>query len=355
MVAFDYFRAIAILIIIAGHSNVPWHINTLAEKMLVIMVKGGTSLFVFVSGFFLCYRYAKDFSLSTFMAAKTKFVLLPYVIITTLGYAFYLWSDADLPFYQLSGSGLPNILWDHVWDHVWDHAQLLGTYLLYGKISGAYWYIPFIFCVFLLSPLYLSYSRANTRLRVVLLLFAFLVSSAVHRPESNLNVIHSIVYFTPLYFLGINVGLQWQNLKQPIERFCLVFGAIALVLAGLQASFSDVVDNLHKQNMFTLTSFDYMIWQKASLSLFFLGLCLRLQRFRLPALKTVASASFALYFLHEWVLMAMSNSAVITEFRPSIELLSWFYTIAIALGISLVIATAIKFVLGLKSRYVIGW
>jgi fucose 4-O-acetylase-like acetyltransferase len=134
VVAFDYFRAIAILIIIAGHSNVPWHINTLAEKMLVIMVKGGTSLFVFVSGFFLCYRYAKDFSLSTFMAAKTKFVLLPYVIITTLGYAFYLWSDADLPFYQLSGSGLPNILWDHVWDH----AQLLGTYLLYGKISGAY-------------------------------------------------------------------------------------------------------------------------------------------------------------------------------------------------------------------------
>ena len=127
-------------------------------------------------------------------------------------------------------------------------------------------------------------------------------------------------------------GCNGKILSSLLKDSVLCLGQSHWSLAGLQASFSDVVDNLHKQNMFTLTSFDYMIWQKASLSLFFLGLCLRLQRFRLPALKTVASASFALYFLHEWVLMAMSNSAVITEFRPSIELLSWFYTIAIALG-----------------------
>jgi peptidoglycan/LPS O-acetylase OafA/YrhL len=49
---FDYFRAIAIIIIVAGHSFSLWVIDTLPEKVLANIITGGTSLFVFISGFF---------------------------------------------------------------------------------------------------------------------------------------------------------------------------------------------------------------------------------------------------------------------------------------------------------------
>jgi len=50
--SFDYFRAIAILIIVTGHSYQPWVIDTFPEKIVGNLITGGTSLFVFISGFF---------------------------------------------------------------------------------------------------------------------------------------------------------------------------------------------------------------------------------------------------------------------------------------------------------------
>jgi len=52
LVSFDYFRGVAILFIVAGHSYGPWGINTLPEKILSNLITGGTALFVFISGFF---------------------------------------------------------------------------------------------------------------------------------------------------------------------------------------------------------------------------------------------------------------------------------------------------------------
>ncbi|MFT6044222.1 MAG: fucose 4-O-acetylase-like acetyltransferase [Porticoccaceae bacterium] len=347
--ALDYFRAVSIIVIVAGHSFIfmSWQIDMISEKILTNVVKGGTSLFVFISGFFLCYRYSKGFQLIVFMNSKIKFVILPYLVMTVLTYLFHNWNDIQFLLHQPYLSSMT--------DALLEHARLLGIYALNGQISFAYWYIPFIFCIFLMSPLFLIYSRANVWLRVILLFVALCVASVVHRPVSNLNVIHSIVYFTPIYFLGINVGVGWEYFRQPIQKLYLIFGSVALGIACLQAYFSDVNGNSHKHVMFAMGSFDYMIWQKAFLSLFLLGLCLKIQHIKFRTLTLFGSTSFAVYFLHAWVLERLSHATIITSLRPDNSILAWVYITVVAFGFSLGIAILTKRFLGRRSRYFIGY
>jgi len=83
---FDYLRAIAILFIVAGHSFSVWSIDTLPEKVLANIITGGTSLFVFISGFFFHHIFYKDFEYKVFIKRKIKKVLVPYIILSTLAF-----------------------------------------------------------------------------------------------------------------------------------------------------------------------------------------------------------------------------------------------------------------------------
>jgi hypothetical protein len=202
-------------------------------------------------------------------------------------------------------------------------------------------------------------------LRAVVLLLALCVASIVHRPADNLSVLHSIVYFTPLYFLGINVAVGWEYFKHAIHRFYPLFGLVAIGLAGVQASYSNVLGNSHKLKMFALTHFDYMIWQKAFLSLFMLGLCMSFQHIKcravslravsLRAVSLIGATSFSVYFLHVWVLEWTNHINIIDSLRPNNGLFAWIYVIVIAVGISVGIAVATKRLLGARSRYLIGY
>ena len=64
LVAIDSFRGVAILIIIAGHviSLAGLNSDAFPEKVAVSLFKGGTALFVFISGFLFHYLLTKGFS-----------------------------------------------------------------------------------------------------------------------------------------------------------------------------------------------------------------------------------------------------------------------------------------------------
>jgi probable poly-beta-1,6-N-acetyl-D-glucosamine export protein len=57
IVFFDYFRAIAIIMVVASHAYRPWLIDTFSEKVFINLVVGGTIFFVFISGFFFHYVF----------------------------------------------------------------------------------------------------------------------------------------------------------------------------------------------------------------------------------------------------------------------------------------------------------
>jgi surface polysaccharide O-acyltransferase-like enzyme len=75
----------------------------------------------------------------------------------------------------------------------------------------------------------------------------------------------------------------------------------------------------------------------------------------IPALKLLASSSFAIYFLHTWVLHIVHQYRPFTLFPNVPDILIWFGVIIVTVAISLLIAYSIKAVLKHNSRYLIGW
>ena len=83
--SFDCFRGIAILFIVTGHSFGPWYIDHFGEKVLANLIAGGTTLFVFISGFFFHHIFYESFNLKEFLVKKAKNVFIPYLILTLIG------------------------------------------------------------------------------------------------------------------------------------------------------------------------------------------------------------------------------------------------------------------------------
>jgi peptidoglycan/LPS O-acetylase OafA/YrhL len=88
--SFDYFRGLAILFIVAGHSCVYWAMESLYEKVFANLITGGTTFFVFISGFFFHHVFYPKFQYQLFMAKKVKYVLLPYTLLSLAGFAYFV-------------------------------------------------------------------------------------------------------------------------------------------------------------------------------------------------------------------------------------------------------------------------
>ena len=143
---FDNFRAAAILFIVAGHSYSLWYIDSLPEKLMANIITGGTSLFVFISGFFFHHTFYKKFEYREFIKKKIKNVLAPYLILSTLAF-FIIIITLEKGFFQIDGYSSDFL----------EYFSLYSKYLYSGRVLTAYWYIPFIMFTFALSPIFLKF------------------------------------------------------------------------------------------------------------------------------------------------------------------------------------------------------
>lgn len=81
----NYFRGFAILLVVLGHF-LYFPESTVTEKLIKAIIKGGTSPFVFISGFLFHHIfYRRGFDYKKFMKNKLKNVLLPYTIVVIPG------------------------------------------------------------------------------------------------------------------------------------------------------------------------------------------------------------------------------------------------------------------------------
>lgn len=348
LVSFDYLRGIAILFIVAGHSYGGWSIDSFSEKVIVNIVSGGTTLFVFISGFFFHHIFYKDFELKDFMFKKVKNVLAPYLILSTLGFLYFAISSEAFPFQTLLIASDISTWYDYL--------ELYISYLWTGRIMYAYWYIPFIMIIFLLSPIFIKYIRlsAITRLSIMTVLLtcsAFLI----HRPVLNLSPLHSVLYFIPVYLLGINCSINRNQFEQLLKGKTLLLGLTVLVLSALQSAYFDSRGNVYKTDLFSYAIFDINLFQKIALCFFFISLLHRYEHKTIPGLKLLASSSFAIYFMHTWILHITDQYPLFTLFPNIPQIVVW---LTITLGVTvlcMLIASGIKALLKHNSRYIIGW
>lgn len=141
----NYFRGVAILLIVAGHSYAFWHIDTVGEKILANLIKGGSALFVFISGFLFHHLNARQFDHARFISQKIKYVLGPYLILSLAGL---------LLFTAQPGTSDGNQALAASWAAGWaEYLALAARRLWTGELFRGYWYVTFIRIIFFLAPL----------------------------------------------------------------------------------------------------------------------------------------------------------------------------------------------------------
>jgi len=350
--ALDHFRAIAILLVVAGHSYGPWVIDRGREKLLANLMNGGTSLFVFISGFFFHHVYADDFRYATFVRTKAKTVLLPYAVLSSAAIGYHLLANTPLPNADLLGYRMGFEQELTTWA---DYARLLAAYLWTGQIAAPYWYVPFIFGVFVLSPMFLAYTRLSFVARTSLLIGMLAAAAYIQRPQDNLSLLHSILYFTPMYLCGIVYSMHRARVDLFLHKTTWHFGVVMLGLAALQARFSDHFGNYHKRGLFTPHGVDLLLFQKVAMCAFLIGALNRVGDRPIPGLRLIAASSFAIFFLHPFVLDALKASGFYdaTQFLGGATVV--FISVPIVVLASLAVASLVRLLLKQHSRYLIGW
>lgn len=316
--ATHYFRAFAILMVMACHSfMILGH-----EEINRIFFTSATHFFLFISGY-LC-QYLSDTrptSAAVYYSKKLKNVVLPYVFFTVL-YSFTAWP----------GGGL----------------AALPKHLALGSAQGQLWYIPFVIPLFLVSPLLL---KLKARQFSSLLIFAALLAIIFPTRQYPFTyawpgIFHLYAYFTVYYLLGFAYARNKAKLDEIISRpstFILTF-TLALFLLGLIAYKRLGTPLIHLCEEDLLISLQRLLLIPVILFIF-----LKIRDKKIKTLDILANCSFALFFLNN-IAFTLAKGCL-PETRPLIVDILVF-PLVVALLTALILA--LKKLLGKYSRMVIG-
>lgn len=353
---FDYFRAIAILFVVFGHTaqvllNV-YSNDSFSTAFIYTLIGGSTALFVFISGFFFHYVFYKKFEFKAFMIKKIKGVYIPYLILTTLAFiGFYFIQETK---------GIENVTNEIAVDiakqnSFWSLLTLLKAHIVNGSIFIQFWYIPFIMLMFIASPIFISYIKLNAKLRISIMLLLIASSLLTHRPLDHSNTLHAFIYYLPIYMLGINCSLHRESVNKYLNNKSAILGFFVFVLVAAQIAVFDHVGSYRKEDFFSYNGISIMLIQKILLIFFFLSFLQKYEKTDNRFLKEIAASSFAIFFLHmlflEIILKLNINSLL--SFTP--DLVNWVIISVLVVVTSYVIAYCVKSTLKRNSRFLIGW
>jgi len=341
--SFEYFRAVTIVIIVAGHSYgiAGWNIETFWDRVLANLLSGGTSLFVFISGFLFHHVFFPRYDYVTFVKKKFKNVYVPYLFLSLI--PVFISIFARMP-YEEYYFGQNDTFYD----------QIIRPFFLYYWHGGvmAYWYIPFIMATFLISPLFVWFIRQSINNKIIMIILLSIISIFMHRPVNNWSVIQSVVYFLPVYMFGILCSMErdWIHNNFAGKELLLFFAV--MFFAILQALVMETCGNLQK-NPFEYNGVDISYFQKMFLCVFFMVFLRRFEDKEYKLLKQLAASSFPIYFLHGWFIYLIWLASSHYEEYVGLHLLPIFTILVI--WASYGFAVRLKRAFPEKSRMIIGW
>ena len=289
VIEFDYLRGLAIVLIVLGHSVT--NTNDGFPVWLENIVRGGTGVFVFISGFFFHHIFAQRFDYRRFMSKKIMNVLVPFLAVSVFAivvnfFGFILVDQASVP----------------------EAFSLCWEVLQQGFVLFPHWYIPFIMATFLCSGLHFRYLHLPLFSKLSLLAMFSVVSLVIHRPEGNANVLQSLVYFTPFYLFGMLYSQYLDWMKQHYRAFLVVAIITVLTTVYLQTSVFVHIGGFHK-DAFEWGGIDLQFIQKMGWCILFIGFCTKCVGPTLGKhLVMIASISFAIFFLHPLLSMIWGNT-----------------------------------------------
>jgi hypothetical protein len=224
-------------------------------------------------------------------------------------------------------------------------------YYMSGRFLNAYWYIPFIMVTFALSPLHVKYIKASLNLQLLFIFSFSIVSILVHRPIYNINTFQSVVYFTPVYLIGITASIYKEKIYEYLKGKEFYLLGIVIIMTVLQ-SYLGFEGNHHKRP-FDYGGIDLMYFQKIALCFLLMIWLHRFETFNNKIIHSLAATSFTAFFIHPFILWFLH--------RLNLEFMivnSWFIYVLFVAAISVIcilIAKLTKKIIPKYSRYIIGY
>ena len=345
--SFTYFRAIAIFFIVAGHSYELARISsdTTFNSFLMNIISGGTALFVFISGFLFHHVFYPNYNYAKFLKKKFRQVFIPYLILGILPITYHVYvQNSHWDGYFFSGE-----------ENVFNGKYIIPVikYYFTGRFLVAYWYIIFAMIIFIFSPLHIAYIKQKKFIQLIILGIFFTIALFAGRPAYDLNPLQSIIYYMPVYLFGILCS-QYKDTIYSLFKEKDGFLAVCCLLLALLQSYLGYTGFLTK-SLFSYDGIDINLLQKVCLCLFFMVWLHRFENVEIKFLKRLAASSFAVYFIHAYIL------GVIWVLIPSKHLIqqeSWLIFLGLVsfiIFICVVIASLVKNIFPSHSRLIIGY
>ena len=257
----NYFRGFAILLVVLGHF-LYFPESTVTEKLIKAIIKGGTSPFVFISGFLFHHIfYRRGFDYKKFMKNKLKNVLLPYTIVVIPGLIYAVHQhQLDLFIYEKN--------------------KILYTLLYYlsGNALTATWYIPFAMLLFIASPIFIKFIELEDRRQRIIVFLLLIISMIIQRPirDLTINIFQAFIYFSPFYCLGIYISMNKERARDILEKNILCLGILWGITLTLQVRYN-ILETMQK-SIFEIKGIDLVAPEKFFICLFFLGVFMKLEK-----------------------------------------------------------------------------
>ena len=337
----NYFRAIAILLIVASHCTGTWHTGHFVEKILKCLVEAGTILFIFISGFIFHHSSASNFKYIRLIIGKIKSLVIPYIILSVV-----LTISKDYIMHPMFPMGHQSVA------SIYTLKKALLS-LLIGSALPPYWYIPCIMLIFLMSPVFIKLVNMQKRYGNILIGVLFMASLFTYRPYSD-HTIRASLYFTPVFLLGMISSKYkasvYNGLKNRIPELFLS----VIALAFMQVLFYNRTQNVTQT--FAFQGIDLQLIQKILMCYLFMMLFHKFENVKSPILNLLASTSFAIYFLHYAVIEVFHYYMHINHLSSwPRSPLTWMLHSVIFTTVSILIALSSKKIFRSWSRYLIGY
>lgn len=299
------FRGITIILIVMGHSYT-YGLSSTGDigNVLKNIITGGTSLFVFISGYMFYHVFYPRYGYSKFIKGKFKNVGVPYLLLGSIAvFAYYLlnWGYFNPVEYMVdSESAYRNGVLFQPSD---SNATTAMKYIVTGHFLTAYWYIPFVLLCFLTAPLHILFIRSSTKSQLIVIFSLSILSLFIHRAVEGNNPLQSLVYFTPIYLIGISVCMNKDKISQYLDHKTLLLLLSIVVIISFYQNHIGVNGNSHKP-FFEYAGVDVVFIQKVALIFLLYGAFEKLI-FKSKYLDTISDTSFAIFFIHPWLLLLL--------------------------------------------------
>lgn len=338
------FRAFTIITIVMVHMMLCFGIGAEGEsgvatdsiilKTIVSIIAGNSAFFVFISGFlFYHVFYQRGFQYNQFIAGKTKKVLLPYCV-TIIAFIVF-----NIIYYAFLGKSIP-----------WNS---LTTFFQQTFLYHAFWYIPFIMLTFALADLHVIFIKQSQKTQAILIGIFTILSMVLGR--NNNNQLQALLYFTPLYLFGIICAMNYEKILNMSQKIWNSLILVWLIFTFMSAYTDNYID-IYKTTI-TLLPLSYPVPMKMLSCLVFIHFFRRLASLSCSWLdKTmafIANYSFSIYFFHIFIVKILYDFNI----KGDVITMAYFSCLVVTpvvISICLLIAVALKKVIGENSRMYIG-